>query len=55
MKQSREKNKRGYTYLRLSVGGRGEQGVEALLLEEVGGQASEAVPGVKRDLEKRRK
>lgn len=33
-------------YLRLSVGRRGEERVEALLLEEVGGQASEAVSGV---------
>jgi len=55
VKQSRERKKRGCTYLRLSVSGRGEEGVEALLLEEVGGQASEAVPGVKRDLENRRK
>ena len=54
MKQARERKKRGCTYLRLSVGGRGEEGVEALLLEEVGGQASEAVPGVKRDLESQR-
>ena len=45
----------GSTYLGLSIGGRGEEGIEALLLEEVGGQAGEAVPGVEGDLNQPRR
>jgi hypothetical protein len=38
------------TYLGLSVGGWGKEGVETLLLQKVGGQACEAIPGVERNL-----
>ena len=54
MKQSRER-KTQEAYLGLSIGGRGEEGIEALLLEEVGGQAGEAVPGVEGDLNQPRR
>lgn len=53
VKQSRERRGRKI-YLRLSVGGRGKEGVEALLLEEVGRQAGEAVSGVEGDLNEQR-